>query len=152
MAYDGRSDKGFRILILTTKWNLETLAEYPNWFAHGTFYVVPKPFYQSFSIQAVVEGECLPLVFTFLVRNQQITSDFHLDRLVHGMTPAKKRQTSNDVLYQNCEDLSQCNLVLSYIFEVAKCFGHDQKIWINLNNSINLNNLVIIITVPLIIF
>ena len=60
------------------------------------------------------------------VRDQQITTDFHLDRLAHGMTPAKKRKTSNHVLYKICEDFSQYDSVLSYMFEVAKYFGHDQ--------------------------
>ena len=55
VAYDGRSDEGPRILILATKRNLETLAEYPNWIADGTFYVAPKQFYQSFSIHAVID-------------------------------------------------------------------------------------------------
>ena len=39
---------------------------------------------------------------------------------------AKKRKTSNDVLYQICENFSQYDSVLSYMFEVAKYFGHDQ--------------------------
>ena len=32
-------------------------------------------------------------------RDQRITTDFHLDRLAHGKTPAKKRKTSNHLLY-----------------------------------------------------
>ena len=60
------------------------------------------------------------------VRDQQITTDFHLDRLAHGKTPAKKRKTSNDVLYQICENFDQYDSVLSYMFEVAKYSGHDQ--------------------------
>ena len=60
------------------------------------------------------------------VRDQQITTDFHIDCLAHGKTLAKKRKTSNDVLYQICENFCQYDSVLSYMFEVAKHFEHDQ--------------------------
>ena len=81
MAYDGRSDKGSRILIFATKRNLETLAEYPNWIADGTFYVALKQFYQSFSIHAVIDGKCLPLVFALLADKTQDTYVFMLNVL-----------------------------------------------------------------------
>ena len=81
VAYDGRSDKGSRILIFATKRNLETLAEYPNWITDGTFYVAPKQFYQSFSIHAVIDGKCLPLVFALLADKTQDTYVFMLNVL-----------------------------------------------------------------------
>ena len=37
------------------------------------------------------------------IRDQQVTTDYHLDRLAHGMTPAKKRKNLNHVLYDMCE-------------------------------------------------
>ena len=35
------------------------------------------------------------------IRDQQVTTDYHLDRLAAGMTPAKKRKTTNHVLHNN---------------------------------------------------
>ena len=46
------------------------------------------------------------------IRDQQVTTDYHLDRLAHGMTPAKKRKTTNHVIYEIC-------------LNVAKYFGHE---------------------------
>ena len=48
VAYDGRTEKGARVIIFATRRNLNTLADYPNWIADGTFYVSPKQFYQYF--------------------------------------------------------------------------------------------------------
>ena len=69
VAYDGRTEKGSRVIIFATRRSLDTLAEHPNWIADGTFYVAPKQFYQSFSIHAVIDGKCLPLLFALLANN-----------------------------------------------------------------------------------
>ena len=42
------------------------------------------------------------------VGDQQVSTDYHLDRLEHGMTPAK-----------------EYDCILNYLFEVAKYFGHE---------------------------
>ena len=62
VAYDGRTEKESRVIIFATRRSLDTLAEHPNWIADGTFYVAPKQFFQSFSIHAVIDGKCLPLL------------------------------------------------------------------------------------------
>ena len=312
VAFDGVTDKGARLIIFTTARNLRILASHPNWIADGTFYVSPKQFYQSYSIHAVIDGKCLPLLFAILsdktqdtyvfmlniikgllcdiesgiimldfeiaamnafrqvfekfevmncyfhlcqsiqrriqksfkvlyrkdkafarasrlvaflafvplehiesafealsmhiagiypqlmqivnyfeqyylglaqpdgtractkysiehwnhyamvlvdpeyprtsnmvegfhlgfkskvnrpkpsvqeyfraIRDQQVTTDYHLDRLANGMTPAKKRKTNNHLLYKICLDFEEYESVLEYMFEVAKYFGHD---------------------------
>ena len=81
MAYDGRTEKGARVIIFATRRNLNTLADYPNWIADGTFYVSPKQFYQSFSIHAVIDGKCLPLLFALLADKTQDTYVFMLSVL-----------------------------------------------------------------------
>ena len=48
----------------------------------------------------------------------QVTTDYHLDRLAAGMTPAKKR-------YKICEDFIEYSSVLNYMFKVAQYFGHE---------------------------
>ena len=42
---------------------MKTLAQYPDWIADGTFYVAPKIFPQSYTIHAVVDLKCLPLIY-----------------------------------------------------------------------------------------
>ena len=59
-------------------------------------------------------------------RDQQVTTDYHLDRLAHDMTPAKKRKNLNLVLYDICVNFDQYDSVLSYMFKVAEYFGHMQ--------------------------
>ena len=58
------------------------------------------------------------------IRDQQVTTDYHLDRLAAGMTPAKKRKTSNHILYDICKDFDTYDTVLGYMFKVAEYFGH----------------------------
>ena len=62
------------------------------------------------------------------IREQQVTTDFHLDRLAVGLTPSKKRKTSNQVLNQICCEFDDCSSILEYMFEVAKYFGHDMAV------------------------
>ena len=56
-----------------------TWAAHPNWIADGTFYVSPKQFYQSYSIHAVIDGKCLPLLFAILSDKTQDTYVFLLN-------------------------------------------------------------------------
>ena len=56
-------DRGVRVIAFSTTRNMKTLAEYPNWIADGTFYVAPKIFPQSYTIHAVVDLKCLPLIY-----------------------------------------------------------------------------------------
>ena len=52
------------------------------------------------------------------IRDQQVTTDYHLDRLADGMTPAKKRKNMNHVLYDICVNFNQYDSVLSYMFKL----------------------------------
>jgi hypothetical protein len=56
------------------------------------------------------------------IRDQQVTTDYDLARLAAGMTPAKKRKTTNHVLYKICKDFHGYDTVLSYMFIVAEYF------------------------------
>ena len=38
------------------------------------------------------------------IREQQVTTDYHIDRMSAGITPSKKRKTNNDGLYAICCD------------------------------------------------
>ena len=59
------------------------------------------------------------------IRDQQVTTDFHQDRLASGTTQAKKRRTSYHVLYEICSKFDQHDSILAYLLEVAKYFGND---------------------------
>ena len=84
VAHDGKSDKGARVIVFSTNRNLETLSTHPNWIADGTFYVAPKQFYQSYSIHAVIDGKCLPLLFALLSDKTQDTYIFLLN-IIKGL-------------------------------------------------------------------
>ena len=58
------------------------------------------------------------------IKEQQVTTDYHLDHLAFGMTPAKKRKTRNSNLYEICRQFDSED-VLGYLFKVAEFFGHD---------------------------
>jgi len=56
---------------------------------------------------------------------QQVQTDFHLDRLLNaGITPSKKRKTSNQELYEICKSFGSYSSILDYLFQVAEYFGH----------------------------
>ena len=55
VLYDGKTDRGVRVIAFSTTRNMKTLAKYPDWIADGTFYVAPKIFPQSYTIHSVVD-------------------------------------------------------------------------------------------------
>ena len=59
------------------------------------------------------------------ISEQQVATDFHLDRLAVGISPAKKRKTRNRELYDICCAFEDYESILEYLFEVAKYFGHE---------------------------
>ncbi|KAL5248999.1 hypothetical protein ACHWQZ_G018006 [Mnemiopsis leidyi] len=63
VLYDGKTDRGVRVIAFSTTRNMKTLAKYPDWIADGTFYVEPKIFPQSYTIHSVVDSKCLPLIY-----------------------------------------------------------------------------------------
>ena len=57
------------------------------------------------------------------IREQQVITDYHIDRLGVGKTPSKKRvkrKTSNDQ-----SDYSIIKVDYYYLFEMAKYFGYE---------------------------
>jgi len=57
------------------------------------------------------------------IREQQVITDYHIDRLGVGKTPSKKRvkrKTSNDQLFQICSKYSDYSSKVDYLFEIAK--------------------------------
>ncbi|KAL5260859.1 hypothetical protein ACHWQZ_G006781 [Mnemiopsis leidyi] len=59
------------------------------------------------------------------IREQQVITDFHVDRLGVGKTPSKRRKSSHDKLFDICSRYSEYTCKVDYLFEVAKYFGHD---------------------------
>ena len=66
VIFDGMSEDGVRMIVFGTESNLRILASHPNWICDGTFYVAPRLFYQSYSVHAVIDGKCVPLVYALL--------------------------------------------------------------------------------------
>ena len=55
-----------RFLIFGTQKNLDILTEYSNWFADGTFKIVPHLFYQLHTLHALHEHSVLPMLYIFM--------------------------------------------------------------------------------------
>jgi len=58
------------------------------------------------------------------IAEEQVLTDFHIDRLDRGIIPAKKRRTSSEELQKICKSFGSYTDILEYIFEVARYFGH----------------------------
>ena len=58
------------------------------------------------------------------VREQQVMTDFHLDRLEANITPSKRRKTNHLELYNIVIKYETYESNLSYLFDIAKHFGH----------------------------
>lgn len=72
LLYDG-VDEEDRILIFSTKANLEVLKQSKNWFGDGTFKVVPELFFQLYTIHALTEDIVIPCVYALLPDKKEST-------------------------------------------------------------------------------
>ena len=63
VLYDGHTDRNVRVVAFATSRNLMILAKYVNWICDGTYYIAPKIFAQSYTIHAVINNKCVPLVY-----------------------------------------------------------------------------------------
>ena len=79
VLYDGKTRKNVRVLAFSTARNLATLAEYNNWIADGTFYVAPRIFAQSYTIHAVIDRKCLPMIYILSGDKKGDTYEFIFD-------------------------------------------------------------------------
>ena len=59
------------------------------------------------------------------VKEEQVMTDFHLDRLSVGKTPSKRRRTCHAHLNDICSFYSTYPSKIEYVFAVAKYFGND---------------------------
>ena len=59
------------------------------------------------------------------VREEQVMTDYHLDRLSVGKTPSRRRRTCHTHLYDICSFYSTYPSKIEYVFAVAKYFGND---------------------------
>ena len=111
-----------------------TCPQFPKefWNHHATIMVDPEYPRTSNMVEGFHRGfktrvnRARPTVQEYFraIREQQVTTDFHLDRLAVGLTPSKKRKTSNDDLYLICSRFEEYPSVLEYMFAVAKLLGH----------------------------
>ena len=59
------------------------------------------------------------------VKEEQVMTDYHLDRLSVDKTPSKRRRTCHTHLYDICSFYSTYPSKIQYVFAVAKYFGND---------------------------
>ena len=62
-----------RLLIFTTENNIRQLFSSPDWFADGTFSIVPNLFFQLWTIHGVVAEQVFPLVYVLASNKTQET-------------------------------------------------------------------------------
>ena len=59
------------------------------------------------------------------IKEQQVVTDYHLDRLAVGKTPSKKRRISSSILYDLYSFYTTYPTKIEYLFAVAKYFGNN---------------------------
>lgn len=62
-----------RILVFATRAGLHLLSQSPDWFADGTFSVVPRLFEQLYSLHAIHHGTVVPCVYALLPNKTRAT-------------------------------------------------------------------------------
>ncbi|XP_060867196.1 uncharacterized protein LOC132942645 [Metopolophium dirhodum] len=73
MLYDSGKEDPQRLLIFSTKENLELLTTCDHWYADGTFSSSPPLFSQIYTIHGAKFSTCLPLVYALLPNKTQAT-------------------------------------------------------------------------------
>lgn len=72
VKFDGLMNKR-RVIILTTDKNLKFLGRCPIWFNDGTFDVVPRVFYQLYTIHGIKNNVNMPLVYVLMTDKSEKT-------------------------------------------------------------------------------
>ncbi|CAF1002803.1 unnamed protein product [Brachionus calyciflorus] len=70
LFYDAGPEDPERFIIFTTKRNLK-LIKNNQIFCDGTFDIAPKPFFQVYTLQRLIDSQCLPLVYSLLPYKSQ---------------------------------------------------------------------------------
>ncbi|XP_072177746.1 uncharacterized protein [Diadema setosum] len=85
LLHDSGREDPHRFIIFATDRNLRLLDNSANWFADGTFQVVPSIFFQLWTVHAVHEGRVVPLVYALLPNKTEETYSRVLRALLeHG--------------------------------------------------------------------
>ena len=118
-SFQKRISKSFRKLYRTDKA-----------FARTSRLVAFLAFVPLDSIEDAFEARPTVQEYFRAIWEEQVTTDFHLDRFAVGLTPSKKRKTCNEDLYQICSRFEEYPSVLEYMFAVAlaEFFGHSVTI------------------------
>jgi len=125
VLYDGKTDRGVRVIAFSTTRNMKTLAKYPDWIADGTFYVAPKIFPQSYTIHSVVDSKCLPLIY-ILAGDKGDTYSYVLNVMTSISTESWRIRTSPAprTWWRAFTEALRPSKI-DYVFAVAKYFGND---------------------------
>ncbi|CAF1038870.1 unnamed protein product [Brachionus calyciflorus] len=70
---DSGSDDEERVLIFETKNNIDLLETNPEWYCDGTFAVSASLFYQVLTINVIVNGKNLPVIYDLLPNKTEET-------------------------------------------------------------------------------
>lgn len=91
VLWDSGAGDPNRIFMFGTEGNLDILQQNRHWFVDGTFKVAPELFMQVFTIHALIENTCMPLVYVLLQDKSEITYVRVFEKLLElklGLNPA----------------------------------------------------------------
>ncbi|CAF1030017.1 unnamed protein product [Brachionus calyciflorus] len=124
LFYDSGADDKPRSFIFTTSNNLNLL-ENSHLFADGTFDIAPRLFLQTYTIHAIVNGRCLPLVYILLPGKSQALYSRVLDVISSMLkSPPKSLMLDFERAFINAAHIAFKNI------SIHGCFFHfKQAIW-----------------------
>ncbi|KAF7693571.1 hypothetical protein CDIK_2298, partial [Cucumispora dikerogammari] len=71
LYFDSRKDNENRVIVFTTKQNMNHIEMNKIWVCDGTFKTAPKEFEQLFTIQCLIRGKYVPLYHCFIKKRAE---------------------------------------------------------------------------------
>ena len=111
----GNDDKN-RVILFTTKENLNLLDSYHDWLGDGTFYIAPTFFKQLYTIHIVYRGQSFPLAYGLLPNKKQATYKKFFKMVKHNLK--NKVETFN----MDFEKAAMNAAEKTFLCEILLCF------------------------------
>ncbi|CAF1039753.1 unnamed protein product [Brachionus calyciflorus] len=124
LFYDSGVDDKLRFFIFTTTENLK-FVENGHLFADGTFDITPRLFLQVYTIHAIINGKCIPLIYCLLPGKSEVLYSRVLDVIKSKLkNPPKSLMLDFEKAFINAAEKSFSGL------SIHGCFFHfKQAVW-----------------------
>ena len=137
LLFDSGSADPRRILIFSTRRNLEMLAQLTHWFCDGTFNTVPILFTQLVTVHAIKDHNVIVLVYGLLPDMTQESYDRFVDQL-KVLQPTLNQDTImtdfETALFSTFRDKFD-NIQIRVFFTLVSVFGVKYKVYPILDNN-----------------